>query len=669
MASMLRARLRNLLLLWLLPLALLPARAQVWTQLGPEGGDVRSLAYDPGHPDRIFLGTSAGQLYLSEDGGRSWSPLARLKDADHYVLDNIVVDPDNPRYLYVAAWDVEREGGDLFRSSDGGRTWEMSRAMHGKSIRALAIANSDTKVVVAGTLDGVFRSSDRGHSWQRISPPDHPEIRNIESVAVDPNDPDVIYVGTWHLPWKTTDGGLTWHWIKRGVIDDSDVFSIVVDPRDTRVVYASACSGIYKSSNGGALFRKIQGIPYSARRTRALQLDPLNPDVVYAGTTEGLWKSPDAGRSWRQLTGKNLIVNDVLVDPRQPQRVLLATDRAGVLASDDAGEIFYASNRGFVHRQVSSLVVDGTTSNRLYASVVNDKEYGGVFFSEDGGDSWQQLNDGLEGREVFVLRQAPEGALLAGTNDGIFLKADRQSAWRPINRIVVEQFGLPEGADRRKMPKGVVRTTEAKLAGRVSDLWLTEEAWFAAAASGLYVSRDHGQTWQGTAYFGYRDFESVRAQGQMVVASSPLGVLVSDNLGQGWYIASLPRRITRVNSATIDGRGRIWVGAREGAYRSDDGGDSFQRVLNGMAATDIRAIEYDPQGRRLLAASGAYKDVFESTDGGATWQRRSAGWNLRSLVWQEGRLLATTTFDGVVAEPPAPAATAAGSATGGGARD
>ena len=121
--------------------------------------------------------------------------------------------------------------------------------------------------------------------------------KNVESIAIEPANPDVIYAGTWHLPWKTSDGGKTWHNIKAGLIDDSDIFSIIIDPARPEVVYASACSGIYKSESGGEIFHKIQGIPFSARRTRVLKQDPANSSVVYAGTTEGLWKTSNAGKN------------------------------------------------------------------------------------------------------------------------------------------------------------------------------------------------------------------------------------------------------------------------------------------------------------------------------------------------------------------------------------
>src|SRR5262249_43900757 len=190
-----------------------PAPAQQWQPLGPDGGSVRSLAYDPKNPDRIFLGTSAGRLFLSGDRGASWSRWAQLGSPAEMVLDHIIIDPSDPRKMYVAGWNAQapNSDGDLFRSQDGGRTWEVAPDLHGKSIRALALAGSDPRTLVAGGLDGVFRSRDGGATWQRISPENHAEIKNVESVAIDPARPEIIYAGTWHLPWKTEDGGTTWH--------------------------------------------------------------------------------------------------------------------------------------------------------------------------------------------------------------------------------------------------------------------------------------------------------------------------------------------------------------------------------------------------------------------------------------------------------------------------
>ena len=301
-----------------------------WQLIGPEGGNVRSLTYDPSDPNRIILGTSAGQLFVSQDGGNSWNLFAHLGPGEDYVIDHVIFDPTSPATMYAAAWGLfgENEGG-VFRSDDGGQSWRELMGAHNHSIRAMAIAPSDHNVLVIAAVDGVFRSGDAGATWNRISPENpmaienHSSLKNFVSVAIDPQNPDVIYAGTQHLPWKTTDGGAHWHNLKEGILDDSDVFSIIIDPRKPSRVYASACSGIYLSENGAELFHRVQGLPHSAIRTRVLKQDPQRPSIVYAGTTGGLWKTVDGGARWSLVSASNVIVNDVLIDPRNPERVLV----------------------------------------------------------------------------------------------------------------------------------------------------------------------------------------------------------------------------------------------------------------------------------------------------------------------------------------------------------
>ena len=221
----------------------------------------------------------------------------------------------------------------IYISRDQGRTWNEAAEMKGQSVRALARALSNPRILVAGTLSGVYQSADGGLHWREISPPGGREIHEVESIAMDPYDPQIIYVVA-HLPWKTSDGGAHWTSIHQGVIDDSDVFSMIVDASRPSVMFLSACSGIYRTDNFGYEFRKVQGIPSTARRTRSLLMDPTDRNTVYAGTTEGL-ETTDGGDNWSRMT-----------DPRDRQRclrrsaqfehVLLATDRSGILASEDA---------------------------------------------------------------------------------------------------------------------------------------------------------------------------------------------------------------------------------------------------------------------------------------------------------------------------------------------
>lgn len=644
------------LLMWLLlaSICAFGSGARQWSVLGPDGGDVRSLAYDPQNPDRVFLGTSTGVIFVSDDGGHNWSRFAKLGAGDDYVLDHMAFDPQNSENIFVSAWSVQdQNAGDIFRTRNGGKDWEALPGMHGKSVRAMAVSASDNQVIVAGALDGVYRSNDGGNNWQRISSNDG-VVKNIESIAVDPKDPNVVYAGTWHLAWKTSDGGANWQHINKGMIDDSDVFSIIVSSANPSEVFASACSGIYKSVSGGDQFEKIKGIPFTARRTRVLKQDPSNPAIVYAGTTEGLWKSVDEGKNWKRVGSPEVVVNDVLVDPRNSQRVLLATDRSGVLASNDSATTFTASNHGYSHRYVSAILADTKEPNTLYIGLVNDREFGGVFFTRDGGQNWLQKSSGLDGRDVFTLKQSHNGTLVAGTNKGLFELVSGSSSWHPINNVVLEKsvsrtVTLKSG---KKKTVTSIASTHTLLDGRVSDTDLGSSRWFAATSAGLFTSKDQGKVWVGGPVTGEKDFVSVQAQDGLVVAATRSTVLVSEDQGKIWQSARLASYAINIRSVTVAPDGQIFVATREGAFHSADSGKSWNHVVAGLPDKDITSVVYDGSHKRLLATSGQTGVVFESADGGNTWQRGpDSGFPLRRISVVHGRYVAATPFDGVVAQP------------------
>ena len=647
--------------------------ASDWRLIGPEGGDVRSLAYDSGDPNHILLGTSAGQLFASQDGGNSWSLFAHLGAGDDYVLDHVIFDPTHPATIYAAGWSLyDKEEGDVFRSDDGGRTWRALPMVHGKSVRALAMAPSDHNTLVIGALDGVFRSRDGGATWTRISPENHAEIKNIESVAIDTVDPDIIYAGTFHLPWKTEDGGQSWHSIQQGMLLDSDVFSIIVDPSRPTTVFLSACSGIYKSLNAGALFSRIHGIPHSAIRTRVLKQDPKRPGTVYAGTTGGLWKTFDGGSKWELYSAPDVIVNDILIDPRQPERVLLATDRGGVLASDDGFDHYTSSNRGFSHRVVGGVVIDRKDPNRMYVGVVNDKDRGGFFLSEDGGQNWRQSNRGLDERDILSLQQADSGVIFAGTNHGIFSLPSVNATWLPAAMIMgkrppeSEQAAPPArsqtahsaATNSRRLP--VTHAPKAPLeaviapakAPRVRSLEFTDKAWYAATDQGLFVSVDQGRKWYGEPVEGESDFIVVNhfADGSVTLVS-PKHIFLSKDEGASWTEISYPQYVTGLYNLTVVPDGSLWLGTREGALHSTDGGKTWAHLLAGLPPRNVFSVRYDAAGQRLLATALFAHGVFQSKDGGQSWQRTpDAGVSIRNALNYQGRLLGASSYNGLLLE-------------------
>src|SRR3954465_5836260 len=97
------------------------ASAADWVALGPDGGDARSLAMDPSDPSHIFLGTSAGELFVSQDGGASWARLAHIGSGNDLVVDQIEIDPTNSAVMYAGVWSIEGNGGGVWKSSDHGK--------------------------------------------------------------------------------------------------------------------------------------------------------------------------------------------------------------------------------------------------------------------------------------------------------------------------------------------------------------------------------------------------------------------------------------------------------------------------------------------------------------------------------------------------------------------
>lgn len=599
--------------LWAATLALAQVRPALAT---PSGGTVRVLAAAPAHPQTVLLGTATGAVFRSINAGRNWKFFGHIGDHEDWVVSALVPDRTRAGHWYASLWSWTAHNGGVFASGNGGKTWHPLWLGH--AVRALAIAPSDAHILVAAALDGVFRSEDRGGHWDRISPAHDRELENVESVAIAPRNPQDIYVGTWHLPWKTIDGGHDWWQMRQGVIDDSDVFSIAVDRVDPSTIYLSACSGIYRSDDRGNQFRKIEGIPYSARRTLALVQDSVHPGTIYAGTTQGLWVSRDQGATWRRITSPRLSINSVVA---LPHRLLLGTNFAGVIASSNDGQSFQPSNDGFSSRHVAAVT---SAPDGRYLSITGDQAWGGVFWQpRDGG--WQQLPALPQRAQATGLHWSAAG-LLAATDHGVFLLPAPGQPPPPILRRGAADRGRQANGSRHwvqrtGMPASPIYAL-ASAAPRSLQVW-------AAGQRGLYRSRDGGWQWvlqRNAPAPLYHVLAQRGRHGEVRLWVAGDGYVVRSQDGGRHFLSgrlSLDgAERARINQLALmpvtGGHAELLAATTAGLYTSSDWGLHWLRSGHGLPAVNVTSIHVQKDGLYVFASSVG--TTFRSSDGGAHWQ-------------------------------------------------
>lgn len=662
-----------------------PPKFERWTVVGPNGGDVRSVAIDPRDENRLYISTLDGQIHTSADAGKTWRLLVNLNQPE-LVIDNLMVDSRDSKLIYASGHRHKNPGG-FFRSTDAGATWKESKELRKESVHALTQSPSDPNILLAGTVNGVWVSKNSGADWERYSSPSNPI--NINSIAVDPRNPNTIYAGTWWRPYKTTDNGKNWRLIKTGMIDDSDVFAMEVNPRNPDHVISSACSGIYESFNGGEKWTKIQGIPSQSRRTRDIMQHPTVPSTYYAATTEGFWMSVNSGKSWALTTQRNLEINSIAVHPSVPNRVFIGTNNYGVMVSNDSGRNFVPTNDSFTSRFAYSVLPDSQQSNRLYAATRNIATGGGfVFVSNDSGVTWTPSRS-LDINRVspFAIVQDRKNANLMylGTNLGIYRSLDRGVSWLPLP--TVKPPVAPKKPVKRAVParKGTASVkapvVTAAAAGptikmvpsineKVKVLSFTEDGrngLFAGTDKGLYRSYDIAKGWEKLNLgIGVNDnifvvHMSPTRPGTIWVGTATSGVLVSKDDGKTWTKAGGAVDGVPISSIATDPERPdfVYVGTTQTFYVSKDGGASWKRRGGDLPLGNFTSILINPNNTDEIIVSSAIDSdggIFISTDSGNRWKRIDGkDWKLPSRrVWSlafdptdPNRLFAGTHSSGV----------------------
>ena len=602
--------------------AAVSAPAQTWRQVGPPGGTVITLEADSHDWKKLYLGTSDGHVFASNDEGGHWQLLSRIGTGQDDVITHILVDPRDSNRLYASTWTLYSGGGGVYQSNDAGRNWKVIGLAH-ETVRALAQAPTNPKTLVAGSLTGVYRSKDEGVTWERITPAHHDDLRNFDSVAFDPHDENIIYAGTYHLPWKTADGGKNWFPISKGMIDDSDVMSIIVDPSNPTNVHATACSGIYHSVNSADQWKRYSSIPFVYRRTQLIRQDPQNPEVLYAGTTSGLWKTTNEN-DFKRLTPIDWVINAMLIDPSNPQRIILGTEREGVQISDNGGTSFHSANTGFQHQHILDVAMDREHPERSLVVLTFDTN--AFLATKDGGNTWSTLGPGLKRTDLRHVYAAP-GAWWASLSNGGWMKYEEAGGkWVKAGLYIPDAAPVAAAATtkgKKGAPAAKRPATKSAAPGfvafQVNDMVFGSNAWFAATTGGVLVSKDHGATWKsaGGDSFVKQPAQSLEASldGSQVWAVAQHNLLYTADGAAHWdakelaFSAAGNLRLHRVDDSNL------FITSNMGLYLSRDGGRNWNR----QEVKELQFQDVAGSGNAYVVALQKH-GLLASFDAGKSWQ-------------------------------------------------
>ena len=262
-----------------------------------------------------------------------------------------------------------------------GMRWRTIGPLRAGRTRAASGVPSEPNVFYIGAVNGgVWKSDDYGRTWHPIF--NHEPTGSIGAIAVAPSDPNVIYVGSGeglHRPdlavgdgmYKSTDAGKTW--VHLGLRETQQIPNVAVDPRNPNVVFVAALGhpygpnperGIFRSTDGGKTFQKVLYIDEYTGGSD-VEIDPQNPQIVYAamwqaqeapwengawgGTEGGLFKSTDGGNTWHKIGDgfpKGVIQVDVAIAASEPSRLYATVaygQHVGIFRSDDAGAHWYSA--------------------------------------------------------------------------------------------------------------------------------------------------------------------------------------------------------------------------------------------------------------------------------------------------------------------------------------
>ena len=588
---------------------------KTWDNVGlRETHIISNIVVDPKDSQHLYVG-ALGHLfgpnpergvYESRDGGAHWQRILFV-DADTGVGD-LAMDPDDPKTLYAALWQVSRNswnltsggpGSGIWKSSDGGAHWSnlaLNPGMASGVLGRIGIALPRTApgrvyAVVEAKDSGLYRSDDGGGHWQLLYHKGNlnPRAWYFSRIVVDPKDADHVYVTEAPGYMISKDGGKTFknQWMQGG-----DHHAMWIDPSDPKVMEIGSDGGVAVSLDGGESWSDIDNQPtaqmyrvnvddqfpfhlYGAQQdSSTLQIASANQDWgigIQDWDTVAQWEAgygvPMPGKPWIVYSSGGPMGMLEKLDAHTGLKTFL-----GPWPDDNTGR--GADDLKYRFQWTSPLVASRHAPDTLYFG----SQY--VMKSADGGLSWSEISPDLTRDDktkqvpsggplhkditsveyydtVFALAESPlkAGLLWAGTDDGkVWVTEDDGAHWQDVTPPDLPEWSTVQTLDASHFQPGTAYLAAHRY--RLDDF-----------APYIYETRDYGRHWQ------------------KIVAGLP-GDTTSFTVREDWLDPDL-----------------LYAGTLNGAYFSNDGGAHWQSLQQNLPHSAITDLAVVPQQDSLAAAT------------------------------------------------------------------
>ncbi len=672
-----------------------------WRMIGPfRASRTVGAVGVPDQPNVFYIGINNGGVWKTDDYGRTWKPI--FDDAPTGSVGDIAVSPSHPHILYVGSGEgLHRPdlgvGDGIFKSTDGGATWAHIGLYDVQQVARLIVHPTNPDVVFVAGLGhpygpneerGVFRTTDGGATWEKVLYINH----NTGAIQVefDPTNPEVLFADMWEHregPWenarfsgpnsglyKSTDGGTTWRPLTQGLPTAEQGLGRIgvgIAPSNPNRMYATVDArengGIYRSEDAGESWSLI----HTDRRLWGrggdfgeIRVHPENPDVVFVGNIAS-YRSDDGGKTWMSLRGApgGDDYHRIWINPKHPDIMLFAADQGAIVTinggktwsswyNQPTAQLYHVSTDNqfpyYVYggQQESGAIAIASRGNGgqisfrdwhgigadEYAYVAPDPldpniVYGGrvMRFDRRTGQAQNVAPEAVRSGQYRILRTMPlvfspvdQRTLFFATNV-LFKTMTGGQEWEIISPdLSREQPEVPASVGDFETPEMATMPRRGVIYAVAPSPLDTDVIWAGTDDGLIHITRDGGQNW--------RDVTP-----PAITAWSKISIIDAGHFDtQTAYVA--------VNRIRLDDM-------RPHIYRTHDGGETWQRISNGLPEHGPVNVVREDHTRPELLFAGTERGVYASFNDGADWQSlrlNMAPSSVRDLVVHDDDIVAGT---------------------------